>query len=438
MNKILSIIFILLLFPTLILSIGSKNLIELVENNNLPAVKQAIQNGADVNVSDNLGFTPLHIAAWNGYTDITLCLLKNGANPNVISESGNTPLRFAPDNIKTLLKRYGAYDLPKPTPPSGIVYSPNIFLNKTDPPTYERTYKPTREIPYQAPIINEIVSNFTTNTVHISNNFYFYDYPKRSYDLLKTNGFVENAALYNWDKDGNNSLHKAAKIGNLDQVKTLINRGVNPHFQNINGDTALRFAVEEQHFEVTKYLIEEVGIDINHVNQSGTSAITLAALNNDSPMIQYLVQMGANPNTTATAFAIRTIDGISQETEISNWTPLMAAAQLGNNQAIETLLDARVNINSVDSDGWNALMFASQNKHTDTVEYLIKQGINYNIESKTKQTALSLAVDNNDQETIDVLKSVNASASSIPLLQFEETITEETNEIQVESYEYIE
>lgn len=48
----------------------------------------------DVNVKDLLGRTPLHIAVERGYGDIALFLVENGAEVNITDANGNTPLIF--------------------------------------------------------------------------------------------------------------------------------------------------------------------------------------------------------------------------------------------------------------------------------------------------------------------------------------------------------
>ena len=41
------------------------------------------------------GFTPLHVAAFKGYTDVVRLLLNNGADINAVAIGGKTPLHLA-------------------------------------------------------------------------------------------------------------------------------------------------------------------------------------------------------------------------------------------------------------------------------------------------------------------------------------------------------
>ena len=75
-----------------------------------------ISEGADVNAITLEGSTPLHFAAWNGYTEIAELLIDNGADLNVINnELAGTPFITALDwaiqqgNTETadLLRKHG-------------------------------------------------------------------------------------------------------------------------------------------------------------------------------------------------------------------------------------------------------------------------------------------------------------------------------------------
>ena len=59
---------------------ASRNLLEAAEDGNLRCVQAALNDGADSNTSDEYGWTPLHLAARNGYKDIVEILLRAGAN----------------------------------------------------------------------------------------------------------------------------------------------------------------------------------------------------------------------------------------------------------------------------------------------------------------------------------------------------------------------
>jgi hypothetical protein len=62
-------------------------------NNGLDRIAlMCIENGADVNVKDRGGDTPLHVASRNGYLEIVRVLLEKGTDVNVENKYGWTPL----------------------------------------------------------------------------------------------------------------------------------------------------------------------------------------------------------------------------------------------------------------------------------------------------------------------------------------------------------
>jgi ankyrin repeat protein len=85
------------------------NFLEVVQTGTPQDVKAAIGNGADVNVRDLEGYTPLMYACFNVRFDLIPMLLKAGADINAQNAFGNTALMIAamynsiPDGIIALL-----------------------------------------------------------------------------------------------------------------------------------------------------------------------------------------------------------------------------------------------------------------------------------------------------------------------------------------------
>ena len=85
-------------------------LIDLIKAGKTDLVKKKIESGADVNVKNNNGYTPLFLASEKGYTEIVKLLLEYGADVNVKTNYENTPLYCASINghteiVKLLLDR---------------------------------------------------------------------------------------------------------------------------------------------------------------------------------------------------------------------------------------------------------------------------------------------------------------------------------------------
>jgi ankyrin repeat protein len=65
------------------------------EKSGVDFVEALIKAGSKVDVVDNKGWTPLHIAAWDGKPEVIRALLQAGANPNLHALDGALPLSLA-------------------------------------------------------------------------------------------------------------------------------------------------------------------------------------------------------------------------------------------------------------------------------------------------------------------------------------------------------
>ena len=88
---------------------SSELLIQSVREGNIEAVKQHLAAGADVNVKDARGMTPLHLATSNGQKEIVEPLIAAGADVNAKMNNGMTPLDTAIPHpeLADLLRKHG-------------------------------------------------------------------------------------------------------------------------------------------------------------------------------------------------------------------------------------------------------------------------------------------------------------------------------------------
>ena len=73
----------------------NNKLINAVKNRDIRNALKLIENGADVNVKSNSGWTALHDAAWYGYVDVAKVLIENGADVDAKDKNSVTALHDA-------------------------------------------------------------------------------------------------------------------------------------------------------------------------------------------------------------------------------------------------------------------------------------------------------------------------------------------------------
>lgn len=159
----------------------------------------------------------------------------------------------------------------------------------------------------------------------------------------------------------------AAMNGNRQVVRTLLQHKVNVNAPQVDGTTALHWAVRADDMETAELLIR-AGANVSAANRSGATPMLLASINGNAAMIEELIQAGADPNAALT----KTGD-----------TALMMTARTGKTGAVTALLDHGAQVNAKESWGdTTALMWAVSEHHPAVVKLLIDHGADVNAKSK--------------------------------------------------------
>ena len=161
-------------------------------------------------------------------------------------------------------------------------------------------------------------------------------------------------------------LADAAMKGSRDAVRALLQRGADVNAPQVDGTTALHWAVRQDDLELAAWLIA-AGARVSTANRDGATPMQLAALNGNGPMLELLIKAGADPNAR-----------LGQHGD----TALMMAARTGKTDAITVLLARGAAVNATETwGGTTPLMFAVAEHHPAAARLLIGAGADVNARS---------------------------------------------------------
>lgn len=295
------------------------------------------QPGNDVGKLTHDGRTYLHWAASRGNADIVEYLLNKGAKYQVEDSHGTTPLLFAASSGQQNTKIY------------------DLFL------AHGADFK--KELSAEgANVLLLAVAN--------------------DKDFALTNYFVSKGLdLNSTDAAGNNAFCYAAKAGNIDVLKALLQKGVkaNPNAMLMaaqggggrRGGSGATLAVYQY--------LESLNIKPSTLSKNGENVLhSIVRKQRQNDVIAYFLAKGVDVN---------------QADEDGN-TVLMNAASTNRDTAVLAMLIPNVkNINLANQNGSTALTAAVRGNSPEVVSYLISKGADVNVVDKKGNNLAYYAVE---------------------------------------------
>jgi uncharacterized protein len=163
-------------------------------------------------------------------------------------------------------------------------------------------------------------------------------------------------------------LADAVMRGDKEAVRTLMSDAAGINAAQVDGTTALHWAVRQNDAATTDLLIKAKA-DVNASNRYGLTPIYLAATNGNAAIIEKLLNAGVKANTATPA----------------GETALMTVSRTGNLDAVKLLLDRGADVNAKESvRGQTALMWAVLEDHKDVVKLLLSRKADINAQTTTR------------------------------------------------------
>ena len=197
--------------------------------------------------------------------------------------------------------------------------------------------------------------------------------------------------------EGYTDALKAAAAGDVAAITALASKGADLNLRNPRGLTPLMVAAHLRHYDAVRALLS-AGADINAFDDDRYDVITIAAVADDAEMIRIAEAGGGDPKLVTSRY-----DG----------TALIAAAHLGHDEVVRTLIKSGAPLDHVNNLNWTALIEAivlgdGGPRHVATLEALVTAGADVNIADGSGVSPLSLAQRRGYTEMIDILISAGA------------------------------
>ena len=409
-----------------------------IDDDDVEAVNEAIEAGADVNARDVDGKTALMSAAEGGHTAIVKALIDKGANIEAVDNEGNTALILAErgghsatakvitDALTEKIAIEANNKLQEAIASNNLAaieeaISEGANLESKDEkhgltPLMQTTH---RGHAGGVAILLEAGADVNAKTKTGYTALMASSW-KDSPEIVET--LIDKGADVNYqDNDGWTALMRAAYWNKGEIVKTLLGKGADVDAKNNKGVTALMFAAYFGHKAIVQDLLGR-GADKDVESDKGQTALLLAVGEGHQGVVEILVTKAERKTATDKLFGFFPSAGLVQVQDViaegadvnAKDSEGLAVLFYGINDeskdVVEALVNAGANMEATTPQGETALIYAAK-RHTasDIVEYLVEAGANVDAEDSRGMTALAYAERHGDQELIDLLKEKGAT-----------------------------
>ena len=410
------------------------------------ALKDALDAGADPNVTDEDGFTPLMAVR---YVEAAVELLRAGANPNARLKNGKSVLmihadRGDPEIVKALLDAGAVVD------EETIVYADNAeiasLLRNASPDGHytlenllyldEVTEDMVKDVVDEGYDLNEPLDDYNRTLLF----FACQSGQAGKIKLLLKYGADPNISTKGDVEDvGMTPLMKAVSewvspnTMDIEAIRALIKAGAKVNAQTESGETALMYATFMPRKGLSSDIIRlltESGADARIKDKDGKTVLSYLNYDLEPEIVKLLLKKGVDAkkkDKDGVTPLMRQCDPDIIKLLIDAGTDVNARNKEGKTALIvlpefchipesyQLLLKAGADINAKDKDGRNALYYAVHNRQFDVIEFLGLSGIDVNAKDKNGKTVIeTLKPSPETPHLVRMLRALGATGTPQP------------------------
>jgi ankyrin repeat protein len=199
------------------------------------------------------------------------------------------------------------------------------------------------------------------------------------------------------ERDAYEGLFRAAAGGDTAEVARLVAAGAAVDARDAYARTPLHVAAYFRQSAAMRALAK-AGADPNALERDRYDIVTIAAVADDVATLETALSIGARATNITSRY-----DG----------TALIAAAHLGHDAVVRTLIRAGAPLDHVNNLGWTAVIESivlgdGGPRHVATLKALIDAGANVNLADRSGTTPLALARGRGFREMIALLEKAGA------------------------------
>ncbi|KAF2077715.1 hypothetical protein CYY_000962 [Polysphondylium violaceum] len=348
------------------------------KENSLSCISLLLDKGADANIPNDQGETPLHVSCYYGLTDIAQALIGRGSNLEAKDEWAETPLHKC---------------------------------------TYQNHHQQVKLLLEMGARVN--AENHEGETpLHISVR-------KNSGECAHILAAWKGVDLNLANKYGETPLHYACSYGLIELAMLFLEKGAIPHLQDSQGDIPLMVSLRKGFTEISLTLIRwgvEVGDNGRGAPRSNSSSsLSISADNRSShitdvgespfvsPMLrpnnynEHALHAAAMAGYSECVLALLGVGADINQFECYGNTPLHAASYTGNSDLVDMMITMGAIVNITNKDHVSPLHVAALAGKHRVVETLISRGGNCNLCDKNGDTPLHGACLSGDPQSVTTI-----------------------------------